>query len=38
VLRRAQHLPARPLLDDAPGAHHCHLVGDVLDDADVVRR
>ena len=36
MLRPLQHSLARALLDDAPGVHHGHMVGDVLDDADVV--
>ena len=31
-----QNSLADALLDDAPGLHHRHMVGDVLDDADVV--
>ena len=36
MLRPLQHGLARARLDDAPGLHHRHLVGDALDDADVV--
>ena len=33
MLRLPQHGLCPTLLDDAPRLHHCHLVGDVLDDA-----